>query len=76
MAKPLDTQTDKELEETLAEGNLSDRKAAHAEVILRRRHDTKSETLKQKHGWFGALLAAVGLAILSLKRIWRRKPRN
>jgi len=76
VAKPLDTQTDKELEETLAEGNLSDRKAAHAEEILRRRQDTKSDTLREKHGWFGAVLAALGLAILSLKRMWRKKPSN
>ena len=60
MAKPLDTQTDKELEDTLAGGNLSDRKAAHAEEILRRRHDNKSDKLREKHGWFGAVLAALG----------------
>jgi hypothetical protein len=35
----------------------------------------KSETLKEKHGWLGALLAAFALAWLSLKRIWR-EPRN
>ena len=74
MAKPLDTQTDKELEQS--QGDLSERKAAVAEEILRRRHDDKSETLKEKHGWYGALMAAFGLAILSLKRILRKKPRN
>jgi hypothetical protein len=76
MAKPLDTQTDKELEQSLSQGDFSERKAAVAEEILRRRHDDKSETLKEKHGWFGALMAAFGLAILSLKRILRKKPRN
>jgi hypothetical protein len=76
MAKPLDTQTNKQLEEALAEGDLSERKAAVAEEILRRRHDTKSGALREKHGWFGVVLAAFSWAILSLKRIWRKKPRN
>jgi hypothetical protein len=76
MAKPLDTQTDKELEQSLSQGDLSERKAAVAEEILSRRQDTKSEALREKHGWLGGLLAAFAWAWLSLKRIWRRKPRN
>jgi len=41
MAKPLDAHTDKELEGALAEGGLTERKAAVAEEILRRRQGHK-----------------------------------
>jgi len=52
MAKPLDAHTDKELEGALAEGGLTERKAAVAEEILRRRQGTKSGTLeKSMVGW-------------------------
>ena len=73
MAKPLDTHTDKELESALAEGGLTERKAAVAEEILRRRQDTKSGTLREKHGWMGVLLAAFAFALFSLKRLWRKQ---
>ena len=73
MAKPLDTHTDKELEGALAEGGLTERKAAVAEEILRRRQDTKSGTLREKHGWMGVLLAAFAFALFSLKRLWRKR---
>jgi len=74
MGKPLDTHTDKELEGALAEGGLTERKAAVAEEILQSRQDAKSETLKQKHGWMGVLLAAFSLLIFSIKRPWRKRP--
>jgi hypothetical protein len=73
MAKPLDTHSDKELEGALAEGQLTERKGAVAEEILRRRQDAKTETLREKHGWLGVVLAAFGLVIFSLKRFWRRQ---
>jgi len=73
MGKPLDTHTDKELEGALAEGELTERKAAVAEEILRRRQEAKSEMLKDRHGWMGVLLAAFGLVLFSLKRLWRKQ---
>ena len=70
MGKPLDTHTDKELEGALAEGELTERKAAVAEEILRRRHDAKSEAIKGKHGVIGRILAAafgeIGLLAVEL----------
>ena len=59
MGKPLDTHTDKELVGALAEGELTDRKAAVAEEILRRRQNAKSEAIKAEHGWIGGALAAL-----------------
>jgi hypothetical protein len=76
VAKGLDAYSDKELEEALAKGELSERKAAIAEEILKRRRDAKSGSLKQRHGWIGMLFAAIGLAVFSLKRLWRKKPGN
>ena len=73
MAKPLDTHSDKEPEGALAEGRLNERKGAVAEEILRRRQDSKTETLREKHGWLGVLFAAFGLVIFSLKGFWRKQ---
>jgi hypothetical protein len=73
MGKPLDTHTDKELEGALAEDELTDRKAAVAEEILRRRQNAKSEAIKAKHGWIGGVLAALGLVLFGLKRFWRKR---
>ena len=73
MGKPLDTHSDKELEGALAEGELTDRKAAVAEEILRRRQDAKSEAIKAKHGWIGGALAALALILFGLKRFWRKR---
>ena len=42
----------------LAEGELTERKAAVAEQILRRRQDAKAEAIKEKNGWIGGILAA------------------
>jgi hypothetical protein len=76
MAKPLGSHTDKELEGALAEGRLTKRKAAVAEEILRRRKDAKGGALKARHGWMGVFFAAFGLLLFSLKRRWRRQPRD
>ena len=76
MAKPLDSHTDKELETAVAEGRLTDRKSAVAEEILRRRNEAKGEALKDKHGWMGVLIAAFGLLLFSLKRLWRGHARS
>ena len=43
----------------LAEGELTERKAAVAEEILRRRQDAKAEAIKEKNGWIGGILAAL-----------------
>jgi hypothetical protein len=73
MGKPLDAQTDDQLEEALAEGGLTERKAAVAEELLRRRRGAKSEILKEKHGWIGAMLAVLGATLFGLKRLWRKR---
>ena len=73
MGKPLDAHTDKELEGALVEGKLTERKAAVAEEILRRRQDAKSEAIKDKHGLIGGLLAALALVFFGLKRFWRKR---
>ena len=57
MAKPLDAQSDQELEKALAEGNLDERKEAIAKEILSRRWQAKSEAIKTNYGWFGGVLA-------------------
>jgi hypothetical protein len=53
MAKPLDEQTDEELETALAQGQLDERKAATAKEILSRRWQSKSEKIKGSYGWLG-----------------------
>jgi hypothetical protein len=72
MAKPLDEQTDEELESALARGQLDERKAAIAKEILSRRWQSKSEEIKSSYGWFGRVAAAVALAILAIRRLLRR----
>ena len=73
MGRPLDTHTDKELEGVLAEGELTERKAAVAEEILRRRQDAKAEAIKEKNGWIGGILAALALVLFGLRRFWRKQ---
>ena len=73
MGKPLDTHTDKELEGVLAEGELTERKGAIAEEILRRRQDAKAEAIKEKNGWIGGILATLTLIILGLRPFWRKQ---
>ena len=51
MAKPLDEQTDEELETALAQGLLDERKAATAKEILSRRWQSKSEKIRGSYGW-------------------------
>jgi hypothetical protein len=73
MAKPLDAQSDQELEKALAEGSLDGRKEAIAKEILSRRWQAKSESIKTNYGWVGGVLAALTLTILAVKRVfWRR----
>lgn len=73
MAKPLDAQSDQELEKVLAEGNLDERKEAIAKEILSRRWQAKSEAIRTSYGWVGGVLAALTLTILAVKRVfWRR----
>ena len=72
MAKPLDEQTDEELEIALASGELDERKAAIAKEILSRRWQTKSEKIKSSYGWFGRAAAALVLAVIAMKRLFRR----
>ena len=50
MAKPLDEQTDVELETALAQGQLDGRKAATAKEILSRRWQSKSEKIRGSYG--------------------------
>lgn len=73
MAKPLDAQSDQELEKAIAVGSLDERKEAIAKEILSRRWQVKSDAIKTSYGWVGGVLAALTLAILALKRVaWRR----
>jgi hypothetical protein len=77
MGKPLEDQTDRELEEALAQGRLDERKAAVAREILSRRHQAKAETIKRRFGWLGGVIATLGLAFVALKRLWMRsRPSN
>ena len=75
MAKPLDEQTDEELETALAQGQLDERKAAIAKEILSRRWESKSEKIKGRYGWLGHVAAAVALALVAIRRLLRRTER-
>jgi len=72
MAKPLDEQTDEELETALAQGQLDERKAATAKEILSRRWQNTSEKIRGSYGWFGHVAAAVVLALVAIRRLLRR----
>ena len=73
MAKPLDAQSDQELEKALADGSLDVRKEAIAKEILSRRWQTKSEAIKTNYGWLGGVLAALALTVAAVRRVlWRR----
>ena len=73
MGKPLDAQSDQELERALAEGSLDERKEAIAKEILSRRWQAKSEAIKTNYGWFGGVLAALALTVVAVRRVlWRR----
>ena len=72
MRKPLDAQSDQELEKALAEGSLDERKEAIAKEILSRRWQAKSEAIKTNYGWFGGVLAALALTVVAVRRVlWR-----
>lgn len=73
MAKPLDAQSDEELEKAIAEGSLDERKEAIAKEILSRRWQAQSEAIRSNYGWLGGVLAALSLTIIAVKRVfWRR----
>jgi hypothetical protein len=72
MAKPLEERSDEELKRGLAEGEFGDKKALVAEEVLRRRQAAKAEDLKRKYAWFGGILAALSMALVALRRFWRK----
>jgi hypothetical protein len=73
MAKPLDAQSDQELEKAIAEGSLDERKEAIAKEILSPRWQAKFDAIEANYGWVGGVLAALTLTLLALKRMfWRR----
>jgi hypothetical protein len=72
MAKPLEERSAEELERGLSEGELGDKKAVIAQEILRRRHEAKAQELKRRYTWFGSILAALSLALMALRRFWRK----
>ena len=73
MAKPLDVQSDQELEKALTDGSLDERKEAIAKEILSRRWQAKSEAIKTNYGWLGGVLAALALTVAAVRRVlWRR----
>jgi hypothetical protein len=76
MAKPLEDQTDQELEQALAEGRLDERKAAVVREILSRRQQAKAEAIKRRFGWRGGVMATLGLVFVALKRLWMRSKRG
>ena len=72
MAKPLEERSDEELKRGLAEGEFGDKKAVVAQEILRRRQEVKTEELKRKYTWVGSILAALSVALVALRRFWRK----
>jgi hypothetical protein len=72
MAKPLEERSDEELKRGLAEGEFGEKKAIVAEEILRRHQAAKAEDLKRKYAWFGGILAALSMALVALRRFWRK----
>ena len=72
MAKPLEERSDEDLKRGLAEGEFGDKKAVFAQEILRRRQEAKAKELKRKYTWFGSVLAALSLALVTFRRLWRR----
>ena len=71
MAKPLDEQTDEELETALAHGQLDERKAATAKETclgVGRASLRKSKAVI----WLGHVAAAVALALVAIRRLLRR----
>ena len=69
MAKPLDVQSDQELEKALADGSLDERKEAIAKEILSRRWQAKSEAIKTNYGWLGGVLVALALTVAAVRRV-------
>jgi hypothetical protein len=76
MGRPLEDQTDRELEEALAEGRLDERKTAIAREILSRRQQAKAEAIKRRFGWLGGVVAMFSLIFVALKRLWMQSNRG
>jgi hypothetical protein len=72
MAKPLEEYSDEELKRGLADGQFGDKKAVIAQEILRRRQEAKTQELKRKYTWLGSILAALSVALVALRRFWRK----
>ena len=72
MATNLGDRSDKELEQGLAEGELGGKKALVAEEVLRRRREARADELKRKYKYLGGILAALTLAFMKLRRLWRK----
>jgi len=72
MATNLGDRSDKELEQGLAEGEFGDKKALVAEEVLRRRREARADELKRKYKYLGGILAALTLAFMKLRRLWRK----
>jgi len=72
MAKPLEEHSDEELQRGVAEGEFGDKKKVIAQEILRRRQETKNQELKSRYIWGGSIVAALSVALLAFKRVWRK----
>jgi len=58
---------------SLSAGELGDKKAIIAQEILRRRRqETKNQELKSRYRWWGSIVAALSVALLAFKRVWRK----
>jgi hypothetical protein len=71
MVKPLEERSDDELRRVAA-GELGEKKAVFAQEILRRRREAKTQELKRKYTWLGSILAALSLALMAFRRIWKK----
>jgi hypothetical protein len=61
-AMPLHELPDDELKEKLSAGELSDKKAAIAEAVLRHRRIERIQAWLKRHAWLAALVGALGLS--------------
>ena len=53
---------------------LSPRKKAFAQEILRRRREAKNEGWWRKHAWLATTAAAFSIGVAVISRLWRRRP--
>jgi hypothetical protein len=73
MAAPVHERSNQELERALADGELGAKKSAIAEETLRRRDAARTGDLKLKYKFFGGFLAAIALALVSVRRLWNKR---